>query len=58
VGIKFYNLGLYERFGKYSKTIGSGLQYFNPCTDTINIIDMKTMILDLSKQNAITKDNI
>jgi erythrocyte band 7 integral membrane protein len=51
-------LGLYERFGKYCKTVGSGLQYFNPFTDQINIIDMKTKIIDLSKQNAITKDNI
>ena len=38
--------------------MGSGLQYFNPCTDTINIIDMKTKIIDLTRQNAITKDNI
>jgi len=51
-------VGLYERFGKYAKTVGSGLQYFNPCTDQINIIDMKTKIIDLSRQNAITKDNI
>lgn len=52
------NVGLYERFGKYAKTVGSGLQYFNPFTDTINIIDMKTKIIDLNRQNAITKDNI
>lgn len=51
-------VGLYERFGKYAKTVGSGLQYFNPFTDTINIIDMKTKIKDLSRQSAITKDNI
>lgn len=51
-------VGLYERFGKYAKTVGSGLQYFNPLTDEIRIIDMKTTILDLPKQTTITKDNI
>ena len=58
VGKSFNNIGLYERFGKYAKTVGSGLQYFNPLTDTINIIDMKTSIIDLTRQNAITRDNI
>ena len=53
-----YDSGLYERFGKYAKTVGSGLQYFNPLTDEIRIIDMKTIILDLPKQMTITKDNI
>lgn len=52
------NLGIYERFGKYVKTMGSGLQYFNPFTDTIHVVDMKTTIINLHKQKALTKDNI
>jgi erythrocyte band 7 integral membrane protein len=51
-------VGLYERFGQYVKTMGPGLQYFNPCTDVIQIIDVKTRIIDLAKQTAITRDNI
>lgn len=50
--------GIYERFGKYVKTMGSGLQYFNPFTDKIHVLDMKTNIINLSKQKALTKDNI
>ena len=51
-------LGIYERFGRYVKTMGSGLQYFNPFTDRIHVLDMKTNIINLSKQKALTKDNI
>jgi hypothetical protein len=50
--------GIYERFGKYVKTMGSGLQYFNPFTDKIHVLDMKTNIINLTRQKALTKDNI
>ena len=52
------NLGIYERFGRYVKTMGSGLQYFNPFTDKIHVVDMKTNIINLNRQRALTKDNI
>jgi len=38
--------------------MGSGLQYFNPFTDKIHVIDMKTNIINLSRQKALTRDNI
>ena len=38
--------------------MGSGLQYFNPFTDRIHVVDMKTNIINLNKQKALTKDNI
>jgi len=38
--------------------MGSGLQYFNPFTDKIHIVDMKTQIINLQKQTALTRDNI
>ena len=38
--------------------MGSGLQYFNPFTDKIHIVDMKTNIINLNRQKALTKDNI
>ena len=38
--------------------MGSGLQYFNPFTDKIHVVDMKTNIINLSKQKALTKDNL
>jgi len=38
--------------------MGSGLQYFNPFTDKIHVLDMKTNIINLNRQKALTKDNI
>jgi erythrocyte band 7 integral membrane protein len=38
--------------------MGSGLQYFNPFTDKIHIIDMKTNIININRLNALTRDNI
>jgi regulator of protease activity HflC (stomatin/prohibitin superfamily) len=38
--------------------MGSGLQYFNPFTDRIHIVDMKTNIINLTRQKALTRDNI
>ena len=51
-------VGMYERFGRYIKTMSPGLQEFNPCTDKIILVDVKTQIIDLHKQMAITKDNL
>lgn len=50
--------GLLQRFGKYVKSVKPGLQYMNPCTEEILKVDMKTHIIDLSKQVILTKDNI
>ena len=38
--------------------MGSGLQYFNPFTDVIHEVDMKTNIINLHRQKALTKDNV
>jgi len=38
--------------------MGSGLQYFNPFTDRIHIIDMKTNIININRLKALTRDNI
>lgn len=53
-----FNLGIYERFGRYVKTMGSGLQYFNPFTDKIHVVDMKTNIINLNRMKSLTRDNI
>lgn len=50
--------GVMERFGRYVKTVNPGLQYMNPCTEIIKIVDKKVQIIDLTKQVLLTKDNI
>ena len=32
--------------------------FFNPFTDKIHVIDMKTQIINLNKMKALTRDNI
>jgi erythrocyte band 7 integral membrane protein len=50
--------GLFERFGRYCKTVTPGLHYINPCTDTLVSINMKIDVMDLARQSVITKDNV
>ena len=44
------NEGLFEKFGKYKKTVKPGLHYINPCTEDLNQISMKIIVLDLNRQ--------
>jgi len=50
--------GMFERFGRYVKTVKPGLQYVNPCTDKLKLVDMKIKVMDLAQQTVMTKDNI
>ncbi len=40
------------------KTVGSGLHYFNPFTDKIYVIDMKTNNIALNGLTSLTRDNV
>ncbi len=50
--------GIYQRFGRYMKTVRPGLHYINPCTQTLGVISLKIKVMDLQRQNIITKDNV
>ncbi|KRX02086.1 hypothetical protein PPERSA_03148 [Pseudocohnilembus persalinus] len=51
-------MGVYERLGKYVKTVGQGLNYFNICTDEIYVVDCKVQNIDINQAWCVTKDNI
>lgn len=40
------------------KTVEPGLHYVNPCTDKMEMIDVKINVMDLERQTIITKDNV
>ena len=48
-----------ERFGRYSRTLNSGLHFMIPFVDSIkSSISMKEKTIQISKQEVITKDNV
>ncbi|CAK89406.1 unnamed protein product (macronuclear) [Paramecium tetraurelia] len=50
--------GLLQKFGKYQRTLESGLHEINPFTDRVIPVSTKTFIIDLERQLVLTKDNI
>jgi len=50
--------GIILRLGKLSGLKGPGLFWIVPIIDTVTIIDMRILTIDIPKQQAITKDNI
>ena len=42
--------GVYQKFGRYLKTVKPGLQYINPCTETLGRVSMKISVMDLQRQ--------
>ena len=56
--IRPFEKGLVERFGKYQRTLNSGLNIIIPFLDTVVKIDMREIALDVPSQMVITKDNV
>jgi hypothetical protein len=56
--INEYQRGVLFQKGKFKKTVGPGWVFVVPVFQTINIIDVRTKTVDLSGQDAMTKDNV
>lgn len=52
------SVGLFCRFGKYTRTVDPGLYYVNLLTESIKMVDVKIQVTDLPCQSVITKDNV
>jgi regulator of protease activity HflC (stomatin/prohibitin superfamily) len=46
------------KFGKLDRIVGPGTYYYNPCTESFNVVSVQVQTLDVPQQNVITKDNI
>lgn len=51
-------IGLRLQFGKLQSTLKPGLHSFNPLTETITTVDMRTQIIDVGLQTLLTKDSV
>lgn len=47
-----------ERFGAYKRTADPGIFFTLPFLDRIYEIDKREMVIDVSRQNAFTRDNV
>ncbi len=56
--IRQYQQGIVERFGKYRRTIGPGINPIFPIIDTVHRVDMRENVIDVDPQAVITKDNV
>lgn len=50
--------GVIQEFGKFQKIVPPGLQYVNPGTATLQLIDRRERTVDLRKQTLLTRDNV
>jgi len=50
--------GVIQEFGKFVKIVPPGLQYVNPSTESIQLVDRRERTVDLRKQALLTKDNV
>jgi len=56
--IRPWEKGLIERFGRYVRTGGSGLNLVFPFIEKMRKVDMREQVVDVPPQDVITKDNV
>jgi len=59
-GIKIvrpYEQAIYMRLGRYVRVLDQGFNYVTPLINEVVKIDLRTQVLDVPRQEVITKDN-
>ena len=56
--IKEYERAVVFRLGRFSRVAGPGMFFVMPFWDKIEVIDMRTVAIDVPRQDVITKDNV
>ncbi|MFP4169915.1 MAG: SPFH domain-containing protein [Methanomassiliicoccales archaeon] len=55
--VKPYQQAIYMRLGRYMKVLDQGFNYVTPLINEVVKIDLRTQVLDVPRQEVITKDN-
>lgn len=53
-----YKRALKFRFGKYIKILQPGFRWIIPIVETINIVDIRVITININSQEVMTKDNV
>ncbi len=53
-----YKRALKFRFGKYIKTLKPGLRWIIPIVETIQIVDIRIITINIDSQEVMTQDNV
>tara|TARA_R110000868_G_scaffold81814_4_gene231366 strand:+ start:128 stop:862 length:735 start_codon:yes stop_codon:yes gene_type:complete len=53
-----YKRALKFRFGKYVKTLNPGFRWIIPLVDTIQIVDIRVITINIVSQEVMTEDNV
>ena len=56
--INQYERGIKFRFGKFNKIMNPGLNIVLPIIESYSKVDIRTKVIDVPEQEAITKDNV
>jgi SPFH domain, Band 7 family protein len=59
-GIKIvrpYEQAIYMRLGRFVRVLNQGFNYVTPLINEVVKIDLRTQVLDVPRQEVITKDN-
>ncbi len=59
-GIKIvtpYQQGIYMRLGRFMRVLNQGFNFVTPLVNTVVMIDLRTQVLEVPRQEVITKDN-
>ena len=53
-----YKRALKFRFGKYTSTLGPGLKWIIPIVETIQVVDIRVITINIVSQEVMTEDNV
>lgn len=53
-----YKRALKFRFGKYIKTLEPGLRWIIPIVETVQVVDIRVITINIDSQEVMTKDNV
>ncbi|MCL2296477.1 MAG: SPFH domain-containing protein [Methanomassiliicoccaceae archaeon] len=55
--IQPYEQGIYMRLGKFIRILNQGLNFVSPMINYVVKVDLRTQVLDVPRQEVITRDN-